>query len=42
LETTPWDKNSPPPPLPEEIIAKTRDKYIEAYERLTGQQFAWK
>ena len=42
LETTTWDKNSPPPELPDEIVAKTRSKYIEAYERLTGQAFAWK
>jgi phosphoribosylaminoimidazole-succinocarboxamide synthase len=42
LETTAWDKNSPPPPLPEGILQRTRDKYIEAYERLTGQGFAWK
>lgn len=39
LETTDWDKNSPPPQLPEDIIAKTRDKYVEAYERLTGKKF---
>jgi len=36
LETTDWDKNSPPPPLPDAIVAKTREKYIEAYRRLTG------
>jgi phosphoribosylaminoimidazole-succinocarboxamide synthase len=42
LETTPWDKNCPPPPLPDHIIRKTRDKYIEAYERLSGREFAWK
>ncbi len=42
LSATDWDKNSPPPLLPDEIIARTRDKYIEAYERLTGQAFAWK
>jgi phosphoribosylaminoimidazole-succinocarboxamide synthase len=40
LETTGWDKNSPPPELPPEVVARTRAKYIEAYERLTGQQFA--
>jgi phosphoribosylaminoimidazole-succinocarboxamide synthase len=39
LETTDWDKNSPPPPLPAEVVAKTRQKYIEAYERLTGRRF---
>lgn len=42
LESTPWDKNSPPPKLPDEIVAKTRAKYIEAYEILTGKAFAWK
>lgn len=36
LETTGWDKNSPQPPLPEEIVGKTRDKYVEAYRQLTG------
>ena len=39
LGTTDWDKNSEPPALPEEIIAKTRAKYIEAYEKLTGETF---
>ena len=42
LESTTWDKNSPPPKLPDDVIAKTRSKYIEAYEILTGQAFAWK
>lgn len=36
LETTAWDKNSPPPPLPDAIVAQTRARYLEAYERLTG------
>jgi phosphoribosylaminoimidazole-succinocarboxamide synthase len=39
LGGTDWDKNSPPPALPEEIVAKTREKYVEAFERLTGQRF---
>jgi phosphoribosylaminoimidazole-succinocarboxamide synthase len=39
LETTSWDKNSPPPPLPSEVVEKTRAKYVEAYERLTGKKF---
>ena len=39
LETTGWDKDSQPPELPEEIIAKTRAKYVEAYEKLTGRRF---
>jgi phosphoribosylaminoimidazole-succinocarboxamide synthase len=36
LETAGWDKNSPPPPLPDDVVEKTRQKYLEAYERLTG------
>ena len=39
LESIEWDKNPPPPSLPEEIIEKTRAKYIEAYERITGNKF---
>lgn len=42
LDSTDWDKNSDPPELPEEIVAKTREKYIDAYERLAEQTFAWK
>jgi len=42
LESTDWDKNSPAPSLPEDVISKTRQKYIEAYERLTGRTFPWK
>ncbi len=36
-----WDKNSntPPPALPDEIVEKTRAKYIEAFEILTGEKF---
>jgi phosphoribosylaminoimidazole-succinocarboxamide synthase len=37
LETTGWDKNSPPPALPAEVVARTREKYREAYQRLTGE-----
>ncbi len=37
LKTQPWDKNSPPPPLSDEVVLKTREKYIEAYRRLTGE-----
>lgn len=39
LETTSWDKNSPPPALPEDIVRKTRTKYLEAYEVLTGRKW---
>jgi len=37
LEGTSWDKNSPPPPLPAAVVARTRDKYLEALVRLTGR-----
>jgi len=32
-----WNKTPPAPPLPEEIIRKTREKYLEAYEKLVGK-----
>lgn len=38
-EQSGWDKEGDPPPIPEEVIMKTREKYIEAYERLTGNKF---
>jgi len=41
LETTSWDKNSPPPELPDEIVVKTREKYVEAYKELVGTDFPW-
>ena len=34
-----WNKNSPPPGLPEKIVRKTKEKYIEAYKRITGKEF---
>ena len=42
LETSGWDKVSPPPKLPDEVVARTREKYVDAYERLTGLAFPWK
>ncbi|MFL5342012.1 MAG: phosphoribosylaminoimidazolesuccinocarboxamide synthase [Gemmataceae bacterium] len=39
LEQSGWDKNSPPPPLSADVVQKTRAKYVEAYERLTGKKF---
>jgi phosphoribosylaminoimidazole-succinocarboxamide synthase len=42
LETTGWDKASPPPRLPEDVVVKTRGKYVEACEILTGKTFPWK
>ena len=41
LETTDWDKDSTPPGLPEDIVSQTRAKYIEAFELLVGDAFAW-
>jgi phosphoribosylaminoimidazole-succinocarboxamide synthase len=37
LETTGWDKASPPPELPGDVVTKTRDKYLEACRLLTGR-----
>jgi len=34
LDTTPWDKNSPPPPLPEDIVQKTKEKYEEILAKI--------
>jgi len=37
-----WDKNPPAPEIPEDIVAQTRERYVTAYERLTGESFgAW-
>ncbi len=38
LTSTGWDKNSPPPHLPEEVIRETEKRYREAFERLTGRK----
>jgi len=40
-EASGWDRSSdtPPPPLPDDVVEQTREKYIEAYERLTGRRF---
>ncbi len=36
-----WDRlgDAPPPPLPPHVVAKTRERYVEAFETLTGQKF---
>ncbi|MCX5781614.1 MAG: phosphoribosylaminoimidazolesuccinocarboxamide synthase [Elusimicrobia bacterium] len=39
LESIKWNKQPPVPSLPNEVIEKTRAKYIEAYEKLTGKKF---
>lgn len=38
LETLSWNKQPPGPMLPPEVIAKTTEKYLEAYEKLTGRK----
>jgi phosphoribosylaminoimidazole-succinocarboxamide synthase len=38
LETLDWDKAPPAPALPEEIISRTTEKYLEAYRKLTGKE----
>ena len=40
LESTTWDKCSPPPPLPDVVVEQTRAKYLDAYRRLTGETLA--
>ena len=39
LEASGWDKQPPPPPLPPEVVESTRERYVGAYERLTGKDF---
>ncbi len=34
-----WDRESLPPALPDDVVAKTRAKYVEAYQQLTGRKF---
>ncbi len=36
LETTGWDKNSTPPELPPDVVERTRAKYLDAYQQLSG------
>ncbi len=40
LESLGWDKTPPPPPLSAAVVAATRARYIEGYERITGRSFA--
>lgn len=40
LEQQPWDKTAPGPELPDDVVAGTRARYVEAYERITGASFA--
>jgi phosphoribosylaminoimidazole-succinocarboxamide synthase len=39
---TGWDKSPPAPPIPDEVVSQTRERYVTAYERLAGEPFgAW-
>ena len=40
LEASGWDKKPPPPHLPDEVVASTRERYVAGYERITGLKFA--
>jgi phosphoribosylaminoimidazole-succinocarboxamide synthase len=39
LTSSGWDRVSPPPELPDDVVAATRERYVTAYERLTGRRF---
>ena len=39
-ESTGWDKESAPPPIPAEVVAATRTRYVAAYEQITGLRLA--
>jgi phosphoribosylaminoimidazole-succinocarboxamide synthase len=38
--STGWDRNPPAPAIPDDVVQRTREKYVEAYERVTGQPFS--
>src|SRR3954469_12980119 len=40
LESSGWDKQPPPPALPQEVVDSSRDRYVKAYELITGLSFA--
>ena len=40
LDALDWDKQPPAPSLPDDVVAATSSRYVEAYERITGQSFA--
>src|SRR5438045_6144506 len=39
LERQPWNKQPPAPRLPDDVVEGTRQRYLEAYEKLTGKSF---
>jgi phosphoribosylaminoimidazole-succinocarboxamide synthase len=40
LAATGWDKKPPPPPVPQDVVDASRERYVTAYERITGLRFA--
>ena len=40
LTSSGWDRVSPPPELPDDVVAATRERYVTAYEQLTGRRSA--
>ena len=40
LDASGWDKTPPPPPLPPEVVAAMRERYVRAYDRITGKRFS--
>jgi phosphoribosylaminoimidazole-succinocarboxamide synthase len=40
LESIHWNKQPPVPALPDDVVARTREKYLDAFRRLTGQELA--
>ena len=38
LETLDWNKTAPGPKLPGDVVARTASKYVEAFEKLTGEK----
>jgi phosphoribosylaminoimidazole-succinocarboxamide synthase len=37
--STGWDRTPPAPPIPSDVVTRTREKYVEAYEQITGEPF---
>jgi phosphoribosylaminoimidazole-succinocarboxamide synthase len=37
--STGWDRTPPAPAIPDDVVARTREKYVDAYERITGESF---
>jgi phosphoribosylaminoimidazole-succinocarboxamide synthase len=41
LEAIHWNKQAPAPSLPQDVVERTQEKYLEAFRRLTGRQLTW-